>query len=58
MRILITSVGTATSVNLIRYFQRDGDYIVGADINDFGFTAGSILSNVYYKVSLAKNEYI
>ena len=56
MKILISSVGTSTSVNLIRYFQKIGDYIVGCDINNYGYTAGSILCKNYYKVPYAKER--
>ncbi len=53
MRVLITSVGTATSVNLIKYFSKNGAYIVGTDINDIGMTAGSLLVDSFLKVPLA-----
>lgn len=56
MRILITSAGTATSVNLIRYFHKMKDYVVSADINQYGYTAGSMMSDKYYQVALAADE--
>ena len=56
MRILITSAGTATSVNLIRYFHKAGDYVVSVDINPFGYTAGSMLADKFYQVPLAVDE--
>lgn len=55
-RILITSVGTATAVNLIKYFHKLGDYIVGTDINAYGYTAGSMLVDEFVRVSLANTE--
>ena len=48
-RILITSVGTATAVNLIKYFHKLGDYIVGTDINAYGYTAGSMLVDEFVR---------
>ncbi len=56
MRILITSVGTATSINLIRYFHKLNDYIVGTDINLMGYTAGSMLADAFYRVPFAVQE--
>lgn len=53
MRVLITSVGTATSVNLIKEFKKKGDYVVGVDINPLGYTAGSCLSDKFYQIALA-----
>lgn len=53
MNILITSVGTVTSVNLIRYFGNMGHYIVGTDINEYGLTAGSQLVDKFVRVPLA-----
>lgn len=56
MNILITSVGTATSVNLIKYLKKFTDNIVvGTDINKYGFTAGSVLCDVFYEVPLASS---
>ena len=56
MRILITSVGTATSVNLIKEFKKRGDYVVGVDINPLGYTAGSCLSDKFYQIVLAVDD--
>lgn len=56
MRILITSVGTATSVNLIKEFKKKGDYVVGVDINPYGYTAGSCLSDTFYQIVLATDD--
>ena len=47
MNILISSVGLETSVNLIRYFKKAGDTVTGMDINSYGYTSGSILSDKY-----------
>lgn len=56
-RILITSVGTATAIGLIKAIKRfDGYYIVGTDINDYGFTAGSLLVDQFYKVPYATDN--
>lgn len=56
MNILVTSVGTATSVNLIKYFRRGKHKVVGTDINEYGYTAGSLLVDCYYQISLAHEE--
>ena len=56
MRILITSVGTSTSVNLIKAFKKKGDYVVGVDINPLGYTAGSCLSDKFYQIVLAVDD--
>lgn len=56
MRILITSVGTATSVNLIKEFKKKGDYVVGVDINPIGYTAGSCLADKFYQIVLAVDD--
>ena len=50
MNVLITSVGTATSVNLIKELKKRNHYIVGVDINDYGYTAGSLMVDNYIKV--------
>ena len=47
MNILISSVGLETSVNLIRYFKKEGDIVTGMDINPYGYTSGSILADKY-----------
>lgn len=53
-KILITSVGTATAVNLIKGFKRLGSVtLYGTDINPFGYTAGSQMVDGYFKVPLA-----
>ena len=56
MKVLVTSVGTATSVNLIKHFHKSNDYVVGVDINKIGYTAGSLLVDKFYQVSLAMAE--
>ena len=56
MRILITSVGTATSVNLIKEFRKKGDYVIGVDINPLGYTAGSCLSDKFYQIAEAVDD--
>lgn len=56
MNIFITSVGTATSVNLIKYFKKAGDYIVGGDINEYGYTAGSIMCHEYVQLPYATDS--
>jgi carbamoyl-phosphate synthase large subunit len=56
MRVLITSVGTTTSVNLIKEFKKKGDYVVGVDINPFGYTAGSCLVDKFYQIVWAVDE--
>ena len=56
MRVLITSVGSATGVNLIKEFHKKGDYVVGTDINPYGYTAGSSLVDVFYQIVLAEHE--
>ena len=57
MRILITSVGTATAIGLIKAIKKiDGYYIIGTDINDYGFTAGSLLVDKFYKVPYAVDD--
>lgn len=56
MRILITSVGSATSVNLIKYFRKLGDFIVGTDVNQYGYTSGSTLVDQYIQVPFADHQ--
>ena len=54
MRILITSVGTATAVNLIKHIKRETKHVViGTDINPYGYTAGSTMCDVFYQVPYA-----
>lgn len=56
MRILISSVGTATSIGLIKAFKKENDYIVGMDINPYGYTAGSMLVDIFYRIPLAVDD--
>lgn len=56
MKILISSVGTATSVNLIKYFKKLNDYIIGTDINPMGYTAGSMMVDKFFTVPYAVDE--
>lgn len=55
-KILITSVGTATSVGLIKHLKKFGFVIYGTDINDFGYTAGSLMVDQYFKVPIAVEQ--
>ena len=58
-KYLITSVGTATAVNLIRYFQDAGVTVIGTDINEYGYTAGSMLADSFHRVPFARDaEYL
>ena len=59
--ICITAVGTATSVGVIRNLRKysPDTFIIGTDINPYGYTAGSMLVDKFYKISLASDsEYI
>lgn len=58
MNILLTSVGTATSIGVIKNIRkyRANWNIVGVDINDYGYTAGSLLADKFYRVSLASDK--
>ena len=54
MKVLITSVGTTTAVNLIKFMKEKTDFIViGTDINSYGFTAGSLMCDKFYQVPYA-----
>lgn len=55
MKVLITSVGTATSVNLIRFLKRKGITVIGTDINEFGYTAGSMLADRFVRIPPASD---
>ena len=41
MNILISSIGTATSVGFLKLIRMISEkhYVVGIDLNDFGYTA-------------------
>ena len=60
MNFLITSVGTATSIGIIKNIRKYAAdaRIVGTDINPKGYTAGSMLVDAFYQVPLgADSEY-
>lgn len=56
--VLVTSVGTATSIGVIKNIRkyRPEWKIIGTDINEYGYTAGSILVDEYFKVPYAENS--
>lgn len=54
--VLITSAGTVTAVNLIKAFKKRGDKVFACDINDIGYTSGSLLADVFFKVPLAVSD--
>ncbi len=56
--VCITSVGTATSVGLILNFRKyDKEMtIIGTDINEPGYTAGSLLVDRFYQVPMATED--
>ncbi|PJI08943.1 MULTISPECIES: ATP-grasp domain-containing protein [Clostridium] len=57
MNISITSVGTATAIGIIKCLRKINEKIniLGLDINDYGYTAGSVLCDKYHK-SLSYNN--
>lgn len=57
MNVAITSIGTATAIGIIKCLRKINEKIsiLGLDINDYGYTAGSILCDKYYK-SLSYNN--
>lgn len=52
MNIAISSVGSSTSIGLIKLIKEFNPAItiLGLDINDYGYVAGSILADKYYKI--------
>lgn len=57
MRVLVTSAGTATAVNLIKELKKFDDLeVFAADVNEYGYTAGSILADGYFKLPYAIDE--
>jgi len=56
VNFLITSVGTATSVGIIKNIRKYAPEarIIGTDINPEGYTAGSLLVDAFYRVPLGK----
>ncbi|MDF2881841.1 MAG: ATP-grasp protein [Clostridiaceae bacterium] len=53
--VLITSIGSSTAVNFIKLLKEKYK-IIGCDINEYGYTSGSMMVDEYYKVSLSSNE--
>lgn len=49
MKILLTSIGTATAVSLYKLLRKD-NYIIGTDIFPIGSTAGSTIVDKFYQV--------
>ena len=49
--VLITSIGTSTSINLYKLLK--DYYIIGVDVNPFGYTAGSTMVDKYFQVPYA-----
>lgn len=58
MNILISSIGTATSVGFLKLIRMISEkhYVVGIDLNDFGYTAGSQLVDKFEKIPLYNDE--
>lgn len=58
MNIAISSIGTATAVGLLKCIRNiDKDIkIIGLDINELGYTAGSLLVDNFYKVPLYNDK--
>lgn len=52
--ILLTSIGSATSVNLLKLLK-NAYRIVATDSNPYGYTAGSMMADVFYQLPLATN---
>lgn len=56
--ILITSIGTTTAINLLKLLHQEYR-IIAVDTNEYGFTAGSLMADAFYKVCDAdKPEYV
>lgn len=59
LRICITSIGSATALNLIKLLRKQTKYrveIIGLDSNDFGYTSGSLLVDHFIQSPLASEE--
>lgn len=58
MNIAISSIGTATSMGIIKCIKKYNSNIniIGTDINDFGYTAGSMMVNKFYKICKYNNK--
>lgn len=55
MTVLLTSIGTATSVNLCKLLK--GKYrIVSTDTNPYGYTAGSMIVDEFVQVPMCNDE--
>lgn len=58
MRICISSVGSATAVNIIKLLKIQNNYnveTIGIDNNPYGYTSGSLLVDKFYQCPLAKD---
>ena len=53
--VLVTSIGSSTAVNFIKLLKKKYR-IIGCDINNYGYTSGSMMVDKYYKVSLSSNK--
>ncbi|SEL34359.1 ATP-grasp domain-containing protein [Paenibacillus sp. cl141a] len=59
LRICITSIGSATALNLIKLLRKQTKYhveIIGLDSNHFGYTSGSLLVDQFIQSPLASEE--
>ena len=57
MRVLVTSAGTATAVNLIKELKKFDDLeVFAADVNEYGYTAGSLLADKYLRLPYAVDK--
>lgn len=59
LKICITSIGSATALNLIKLLRKQTKYhvkIIGLDSNDFGYTSGSLLVDQFIQSPLASEE--
>ena len=57
-KILVTAVGTATSIGIIKRIRKERPQwvVIGTDINKYGYTAGSLLVDKYYSVPYATEK--
>lgn len=57
MIVCITSIGTATSIGLIKHIRKydKNIKIIGTDTNEHGYTAGSMLVDKFYRVLSAEH---
>ncbi|MBY0220371.1 ATP-grasp domain-containing protein [Paenibacillus illinoisensis] len=59
MKICITSVGSATALNILKLLRKQTKYqveIIGLDSNDFGYTSGSLLVDQFIKCPIASED--